>query len=173
MAAILLSAGIAFELLGIALVGAPDWVPHATELGGAAQQRVRVGVDAGWTWVLRLLGRRRPVTEHVPPGGAIAGGVSPTLRVSVSTAGTTSLEEQVAVLRAELKRAQQRLSELEARVDSLPNDWRRELADMRKAIDQRIERHLTETQERYLGARRLGLVCLLIGVALVSASNLF
>lgn len=166
MARALFWTGVALELLGLALVAASDYAPLVREAASAARRRL----GPVWLRTLRLLGRRRSRIVHVGAAEAIATGGSVSVHMAPSENAT--LADKVAFLLRQHDRTESRLDELEARARRHPDQWRAELATARGELEERIERRLTETQERYLFARRVGLVCLLAGVTLVSASTL-
>jgi hypothetical protein len=165
-ACVLFWLGIGLELLGLALVAASDYVPLTRDLGRAGRRLA----SSAWWRPARVFGHRRTVYGKVELGGAIASGGHVT--GVVKPGETASLEERVEFLLRQSVRTQEELAAIEHRVADLPAGWRRDIESAREDLERRIERRLTETQERYLLARRIGLVCLLAGVALVAASNL-
>lgn len=161
--------GIGLELVGLALVGASDYVPLARDVGRAIRRPVESLAVSAWWRVARRFGRRRTITARVSPGGAIALGGNVTGIVSPGKSAT--LEEKVEFLLRRSEEWQRAFADLERRLGELPDRWRADVAIVRSELEERIERRLTETQERYLAARRVGLICLLAGVACVAASN--
>lgn len=118
-----------------------------------------------------LVRRHRSVTAHVSAASAFSAGGH--VSTPVEPGASATLEETVAHLVRESKRAQGRLNNLEHNVRELPEAWQRDVAAAGEAIEELVERRLTETQERYLRARQLGLVCLIGGLVLASLSNAF
>jgi hypothetical protein len=160
----LFTLGFLLEIIGRLLVTTSDWWPPASELVAATRKRL----TRWWLRILRFFGHRRSVTHTAGVGGAIASGG----RVStvVSKGESATLEEKVSFLLQEATRTQERLNKLEALVADQPAAWRRDITEARRDLEHRIEARLTETQDRYLGARRAGLACLLLGIALLAAS---
>lgn len=156
--------GVGFEVAGLALVGASDYVPLARDLWHGARRRTFS------SWLRRRLGLRQDVVVRAEAGASTAFGGH--ARGVVSPSDDATLEEKVAFLLRQLEQTDEQLDNLAGTVADLPASWRRDIAALRGELEQRIERRLNETQERYLTLRRIGLVCLLVGVALVSASNL-
>ena len=161
--------GIGLELVGLALVGASDYVPVTLDTARAIGRSVKRLAVSAWWRTARLFGHRRTVYGKVTPGGGNAGGIGP--RGYVSAREGSTLEERVEFLEGRSIKTQLQFAEFEHRLGQLPAAWRAEIGTARAELEQRIERRLTETQERYLLARRVGLVSLLAGVACVAASN--
>lgn len=163
--------GIGLELVGLALVGASDYVPLARTIGHVVGRSLKRSAVSAWWRVARLFGRRRTIYASVSPGGVtISGGH---ITGIVSPGENATLEQKVEFLLRRSVEWQEALQDIERRLGELPAAWRSDIATARTELEARFERRLTETQERYLLARRIGLVCLLAGVGCVAASNVF
>lgn len=85
--------------------------------------------------------------------------------------GTGTIDERVGRLRGEVDLLRSTVNRLEVRMENDRADTRREFEKARRELSERIERRLSETQERYLLARRLGLLCIFVGTTLVVATS--
>jgi len=167
---VLVVAGISFDIAGILLVAAEDIAPMvtgATSAVLAAVTRASRRAEAAWRRVLR---RPKNVTAH--DGGA---GLSVAFGGRVTGMTSTSaetLEGRVDYLLRESERTQRRLNEVEEGLVSERATREREM----ETLDERVGYAITESQweawRRYVRLRRLGLVCLVVGAALLAVANL-
>jgi hypothetical protein len=151
--------GGGLELLGIVLVAAPELFPLA---GRAGRSVLRYLVQ-----VTRQLGfRRGPQTVKLTFGASVEMGGR--LSLVTTSPDDAPVDQQLAHLRAEAKRSQERLNALEEAVDDQPAKWREDIRELETAVDAKVQ----AAQDTYLGVRIAGILCLLVGVPIATAANL-
>jgi hypothetical protein len=158
--------GAAFELLGILMLAAPDFVPGAIRI-------------ARWTLVRwRPFENRIRQLLHLPGRGVVvtagaAGGLALTGRAS----GVTSIDSEATLHRKvefllqrdqEAQRAENRLAE---QVADLEAELARHLGELRGAMEAHVARELTSAQKEYRLARIGGTLALIIGLAVTAGAN--
>ena len=152
----LLSFGAAFELLGIALVGASDVMPEL--------RRGAVWVDRQYRrfkqWARRILRIRQDVTVQVEAGGAVATGGEVTMMTGTSA---TDVEGRVEYLLRESERTQRRLNDLERTSQRRRAEIKAELARLNVELVAYVDGAIRTALAEYATARRVGIICL--GVA--------
>lgn len=149
----LLTVGTALELLGIALVGASDVVPEL--------RRAAVWVDARYQrllrWMLKAIGRPKPVIHVAQGGGVIAFGGRGRARTGTSA---HTLWGKVEYLLRESQRTQCRLDELEERLNVQHDAIRARLQRLNEELVTYVDEAIRTALAEYATARRWGIACL-------------
>jgi hypothetical protein len=157
------------EFVGIVLLGFPDFVPGAIRLSGWIRRRARQAADG----FRRIVGRGLPavVYETVPGGGVKLGGGDVTGRASTSA---TTIEEQVAYLLKRDQDVQRMTDDLGERLRLLEGESARQVASVKREMEQHVARELTAAEAAYRPLRvagtvalALGLICATVGALLV------
>jgi hypothetical protein len=160
------------ELYGIVLIASPDLLPHVQRAHLYLRERMR----RLKRWIVQRAKRllRRPVSERVSAGGAMAGGIAPTGHVAflVKPSEHATVDELLAWLVRRDQETHEQLNALERELREHPGRWkndieaaRRDIRDEHLALERRIK-------DDRLRLRYLGLAFLALGLILALAGNL-
>ena len=165
----LLVLGVTAEIVGVMLVAAPDYVPHLVQLARAVRGRTVPLVRRFAAFVRRLFRRPRHLTISAEPATLRLTG---SIRGVVSVRDGASIDEKVDYLLRREQHAQEQFDAIDRRISAQPAQWRSELEAMRAEIETTIDSRLTESERRYIRARQIGLLFLIVGLSLTTAANL-
>jgi hypothetical protein len=171
--------GAAIEVVGIVLLASPDLFPVGVRFARFVvrqYRRLRAWVERSrirW-WVegviRRLLRRPRHVTVTGSPAGALVGGVAPRVVIG-GVGGTATLQEKVEYLLARDRDVKGQLERMKDRLDSAEKGIVLGLDDLRASMTAHVASSLGEAHRRYIEARYLGIVLVILGLAVATLGN--
>jgi hypothetical protein len=169
-----LSCAGALELWGVVLVAWPELAPLlqrlrtvVARLRDAATVLARRAIN----WVRLKVGRPRPHTVSVSPGGiSAAGGVGARGVISVSPGATDAVK--IEYLLRQDRKTQDRFSDVEEKLGELPERWQADIEAAAGTLRQEHKESLTELRREHLTQRLGGVAFLVIGLVLSTWGNL-
>jgi len=162
--ALFVSGGV-FELVGIVLVGSPDFFPEAERASRWLRDRWTRFVDR----LLVMLGR--PRDRVVVVGVADAFDMSDHASVMKSADPNASLEEKVAFLLQRDQEAQRAANALSARLASTERESPKRLEELQGEMEQHVTDTLAAAHGLYLPLRLVGAGLLVVGLGCATAGN--
>jgi hypothetical protein len=150
--------GVGLEVVGLMLTASPELAPRARRFGAGLTARVR-----------RLLGRPRHLVMEASPGTFTLSGRASAF---VSVSNEAPLERKLRFLIDQAVETQQKLDQVESRLQELPAEWRKEIGDTRTALEERIAQELHDAREQFIGERLTGLALIVTGSVLLGLVNL-
>jgi hypothetical protein len=157
---VLVVLGVAFDLAGIVLIGAADVMPGLRRRAA----RFAAWLDRLWRWFRRVMLRRPThVTHQASIGGAVALGGR---IAAVTGTSATTLEGKVDYLLRESERTQHRLNDLERTTEERHEQLESDLARLNRELVDHVDQALRIAFAEYATARRLGIACLGVALAL-------
>ncbi len=169
----LFSVAGSLEFWGVVLVASPELDPYRRRLGtglAALSRRTNALVRRAIDWVRVTIGR--PRTQVVSLEGIDSAEMSETARLSVSVDERASTEEKVAFLLRRDEETQERLADLDEKLNDLPERWRGDIEAAAGTLRQEQERGLVELRGEHLTARLGGVVFLVVGLGVATWGNL-
>ena len=165
-AAWLITLGVVNELYGVLLVAAPELEPYARRLARWLADVLHSMIHRLWHRVGRLLGLLGP--KVVTVGGVASTRAVGSLRASVVRGPPPGASDRDVIwwLVAQIKKAQERLNELEGRLDELPNEWRRDISTIRSELEQVSMQLVREEADRRIELRLIGVGFIVVGIGL-------
>lgn len=158
--------GAGFELLGIVLMVAPDWIPWASRAGAWVTVRSRLEADRA----RRLI--RRPAPERFVEAEAGVYGVAGVgAGLIVGHDPDAPLEDQVAYLLRRDKASQEVDDRLTDRMTKLETESAERLDGLRREIEAKIADEIKAAAADSRGTRIIGTTALAIGLALTTLAN--
>lgn len=163
----LIVVGGALDLAGIFLVALPELTGPWHRLRTATARMARWARSRVFT----LLRIRPAGTTYVDSGTATATFSGRASLVS-GLGPAADLDRKLSFLLEQAQRTQERLNELERRVEDLPAGWRDELRRGLDELERRLERAIRASREMHVYERLAGIGCLAVGSVLLSIANL-
>jgi hypothetical protein len=163
--------GAANELIGVLMIASPELLPLVAALARVMATRTRAAMVGLRRIVRRLFHRTHRVSAQLTIGTDIGTSVEDAL-VTRKLPGDATSEELIAWLLAEHQRQDDRIVALETRQAAMPSEWKREIAEVKRAAEEHAQTLVRSLADRHLSLRLLGLGYVVLGVILSTVGNL-